>query len=1029
MLSPFEVAASNNDIGYYAENTLAGSRLNTNIGDLAASITLVTRQQMLDTSAIDMNDVFLYEANTEGTKNFNAFEVNDTGGVDDYNATSPQTANRVRGMGAVDRGRNYYPSIRELPFDVYITESVEINRGPNSMLFGIGSASGLVNQTTSSANLKRQTGEVNARYGNENSFRSSVRFNQPIVADKLAVFGAVLYDSQGFTRKPSYDISRRAYGAVTYAPWSKTTIKANYEIYNQDLRRPNTVTPRDGISEWRAAGSPTWDPLTFTLTTHGVSRVITNAAGIPITDFTGIPLRVGPAQTRPYLFIDHGKPELWMQAALSNVGIRGAVSNQLPTLANSSTLLRNNAAANPLAIMPGISDRSLYDWGSINVISGQVRRQDARVYNVDVSQELLPGLFAQAGWYREDFKSQNWAYNQEEPVMIDVNTRLLDGTPNPYLGRPFSQFPAPKRFSSDKLNDNYRLNLAYTYNFSKKPGILSWLGEQRFIVLGARSQVDTSTRVGLPIVTSDHAWHTASNKLGMGLGVVPGNNIITRYFLGGNDGRITQEPGLMEPIFPLDIPLRHAIPGASNVLPYANPNNRYAWVNEPAHIDIAFNLNSAENRQRTDSLTLGLQSSMLRERVVTTFGLRRDKNITRTTLNLRIDPATGLADPADFSRFGPTQVLYGNTYTGGVVVKPFRWLSLTYNQSENFSPAPALQDLFGELLPLPTGRGKDYGFRIYPFRDNKLIFSFNSFESSAEAVRGTVVPLSRVNSMELAFTEWAGTVARTRLGPNATAADVSAEYERLVQFPPGYQRPEGAVGAATTSTIKARGAEAQLIYNPLRNWNIKATFGKQKSVYYNIAPEFDRYVEARLPVWTAARDDTGALFWATPNQPVVNTPANFWTGSVVAPTRLAKVLEGKRTRNQREWSASVISTYRIIEGRLKGVEVGGGARFKDKAIIGYRGAAPDSDGIVRAFDPNQVVFDNPDPAFDAWLSRSFSMPQLFNRNIRAKIQFNVRNMFESGNRLEAISVNPDGSPSTFLIVDPREWYLSTTLLF
>src|SRR5687767_13360325 len=59
VLSPFEVTASNNDIGYYAENTLAGSRLSTNIGDLAASISVVTRQQMLDTASIDMNDVFL----------------------------------------------------------------------------------------------------------------------------------------------------------------------------------------------------------------------------------------------------------------------------------------------------------------------------------------------------------------------------------------------------------------------------------------------------------------------------------------------------------------------------------------------------------------------------------------------------------------------------------------------------------------------------------------------------------------------------------------------------------------------------------------------------------------------------------------------------------------------------------------------------------------------------------------------------------------------------------------------------------
>lgn len=45
VLSPFTVDATQ-DKGYFAENTLAGSRLNTNISDLGASISVVTKQQM-----------------------------------------------------------------------------------------------------------------------------------------------------------------------------------------------------------------------------------------------------------------------------------------------------------------------------------------------------------------------------------------------------------------------------------------------------------------------------------------------------------------------------------------------------------------------------------------------------------------------------------------------------------------------------------------------------------------------------------------------------------------------------------------------------------------------------------------------------------------------------------------------------------------------------------------------------------------------------------------------------------------------
>jgi hypothetical protein len=119
----------------------------------------------------------------------------------------------------------------------------------------------------------------------------------------------------------------------------------------------------------------------------------------------------------------------------------------------------------------------------------------------------------------------------------------------------------------------------------------------------------------------------------------------------------------------------------------------------------------------------------------------------------------------------------------------------------------------------------------------------------------------------------------------------------------------------------------------------------------------------------------------------------------------------------------------VLEGKLRGAEFGGGLRLQDKAIIGYLAAAPDADGVVRSLDVNQPVFDHPRPAFDFWASKTFALPEFFGRNVRAKVQLNVRNAFEGGNRLEPIAVNPDGQPNTFRIIDPREWYLTTTFTF
>ena len=99
MLSPFTVSTGT-DRGYQALNTLSGTRLNSKLEDLGASITVVTKQQMEDLAILDLNDVFLYEASTEGTGNYTQFTPNRNGGMIDGTANDPARANRIRGVGS-----------------------------------------------------------------------------------------------------------------------------------------------------------------------------------------------------------------------------------------------------------------------------------------------------------------------------------------------------------------------------------------------------------------------------------------------------------------------------------------------------------------------------------------------------------------------------------------------------------------------------------------------------------------------------------------------------------------------------------------------------------------------------------------------------------------------------------------------------------------------------------------------------------------------------------------------------------------
>src|SRR5476649_350347 len=207
-LNPFEVDASK-DIGYYAENTLAGSRLRTNVGDLASSITVVTKQQLEDTGALNINDVFLYEANTEGAGTYTPLFFGPSGATDmisGYSTNNGPTfgiaqANRVRGLGSADTAENNYPTLARLPFDSYNTNSVEINRGPNALLFGAAAPSGVVNQSTAEAVLNQQKSQASVRFGSFGAHRESLNTNVPI-GHKVALFVAALYDDKELSGSP-----------------------------------------------------------------------------------------------------------------------------------------------------------------------------------------------------------------------------------------------------------------------------------------------------------------------------------------------------------------------------------------------------------------------------------------------------------------------------------------------------------------------------------------------------------------------------------------------------------------------------------------------------------------------------------------------------------------------------------------------------------------------------------------------------------------------------------------------------------
>jgi len=216
-LSPFTVSADSFR-GYYASQTLAGSRLKTRVDEVASSIQILTPEFLDDVGATNASELFLYTTSTEASGingNFSDFSVGVVTTGDASTRINPQGSQRVRGLAAADLTRNYFLTL--LPSDRFNTESVEINRGANAMLFGLGSPAGIVNTQIATAKFKNSR-EVRVDVDSEGSLRFNGTVNQVLVPEKVAARFSVLRDNQNFYQKPTFEDDHRFFGAVTARP-------------------------------------------------------------------------------------------------------------------------------------------------------------------------------------------------------------------------------------------------------------------------------------------------------------------------------------------------------------------------------------------------------------------------------------------------------------------------------------------------------------------------------------------------------------------------------------------------------------------------------------------------------------------------------------------------------------------------------------------------------------------------------------------------------------------------------------------
>src|SRR5205814_1517084 len=137
----------------------------------------------------------------------------------------------------------------------------------------------------------------------------------------------------------------------------------SYSYYKMQGNRPNNFTPTDGVSAWKNAGSPTWEPITATEHLNGASYPIANptaTASIPgyLTNILG-------ANPASLVFIDRGGISYWTanRGSAATSPATGAqsvffMSSAPPLWFTGQPLFSYNATS---------TDRSIYDWKRINL--------------------------------------------------------------------------------------------------------------------------------------------------------------------------------------------------------------------------------------------------------------------------------------------------------------------------------------------------------------------------------------------------------------------------------------------------------------------------------------------------------------------------------------------------------------------------------------------------------------------------------------------------------------------------------------
>lgn len=883
-LSKF-VVSERGDVGYRAANTMAGTRTNMALELTPADISVMGKQLMDDLNVRTTEEFATYMMNSDPDRHSDAL-----GNV----VQLVDTKVRVRGFSGATVTQDYFPF--GLDSDSYNIDRMDLSRGPNAVLYGIGSPGGVLNSTTKSAPINGRKKSLQLTGGSWNHARGEMDLSFPIVRDALAMRVNTLLEHKDSWKEFAYRDTQALALAVTYRPLKNTTVRVN----SQRVTRQQLLA-----SIFPAAG------------TTGGNYVL-----------NGAPLVTSPAgpNPNPSLIAAVTVPQVIYAPQLMPMPFR-----QSTTGAPSASYWRSaNAATTPDAGGPeDPGNGTVIPWRTVLAGPGATSNNSFTVQSVFLDQNVkLPlgelhfeaaynkqkysrivklaaggsniiaggGVFADPNTFIPGYYQANG-----DSVIANPGTPLANPlAPNPYAGKMYVEGQLSLPVNTGR-SDHYRTSAAYEVNLEKYN---KWFGKHTVAGIWQKSKTYSTNR-------SYREYNASPGNTQL---IDSSTNIILRrtYLDFTTPGGLRSQPD----IWNMPIP--------------PSPGVNAQMIGLGASPD-TINLN-------TSGMVAG-QSSFWGDRISLTGGLRQDELLTNTASAgaTKLPNSTNLYTTFNTRFSSATEGHFlGHTKTYGLVVSPYvKWISFFYNHSNSLVPQGAL-DLVFKPIGIQTGQGTDLGIRFNLLR-NRLYITMDQYKTDG------------LNA-EAQFT-----TPRTAVAP--AMQQIVNVLIATKQPLPSSMVAAGTTSFLTTSRetqdFIAKGHQIEVTGRITDHWDLTVNYARNLMSASNLAPQTNGFLAAQQSAWAtnltpltgqslntqlnafvAARDGTPGRNFTT--QPPTIQDAYQYSLSVMGVVNQGT---GKTPLRTTADSMNYMTTYRFDNDSpfrlLKQSRIGFGGNYRSGWIIGY----------------------------------------------------------------------------------------------